>query len=145
MWKSVYLLIIYWLRPEWKRRFLSKFLMLGIGPVLNLAQNSGYDINSSSKTSVLGGRLRVIWTKKRKSDLMVDLWDAGIVLDAAVGVDSLLVHVAAPVIRGHYAAQLTIACSSINESPNEQSGRRWDLAYSKIRCLSTVYISQFHL
>ncbi len=44
---------------------------------------------------------------------MVDLRDAGIVLDAAVGVDSLLVHVTAPVIRGHYAAQLTIACSSV--------------------------------
>ncbi len=52
---------------------------------------------------------------------MVDLWDAGIVLYAAVGVDSLLVHVAAPVIRGHYAAQLTIACSRINKNPNEKN------------------------
>ncbi len=52
---------------------------------------------------------------------MVNLWDAGIVLDAAVRVDSLLVHVAAPVIRGHYSTQLTVACSSNDKKPNEKN------------------------
>ena len=40
--------------------------------------------------------------------LVVDLWDAGIVLDAAVGVDPLLNHVTATVIGGHNAAQLSV-------------------------------------
>jgi hypothetical protein len=51
---------------------------------------------------------------------MVDLRDAGIVLDAAVRVDSLLVHVAAPVVRGHYATQLPVTCISIDKNPNEK-------------------------
>ena len=45
---------------------------------------------------------------------MVDLGDAGVVLEAGVGVHALLVHVALSVVRGHNATQLTVACNSIS-------------------------------
>ena len=47
----------------------------------------------------------VIWT----TYLVVDLGDAGIVLQAGVGVHALLVHVAVSVVRGHNSSKLTIA------------------------------------
>ena len=41
--------------------------------------------------------------------LVVDLGDAGIVLQAGVGVHALLVHVAVSVVRGHNSSKLSIA------------------------------------